>query len=46
MIKYSAEGFEPNTIRFRNANKDVLIMVSPVSANRVYIVMSRKQYVD
>jgi hypothetical protein len=46
MIKYSAEEYDPNTIRFRNANKNVYIMVFPVSANCIYIVVSRMQYVD
>ena len=46
MIKYSPEEYDPNTIRFRNANKNVYIMVFPVSANCIYIVVSRMQYVD
>ncbi len=46
MIKYSVREYNRSTIRFRNANRNAFVMVFPVSANRVYIVMSRTQYVD
>jgi hypothetical protein len=46
MIRYSAQEYDIRTIRFRNAKKNVFIMVFPMSKNRVYIVMSRMQFVD
>jgi len=46
MIRYNSNNYDINTIRLRNTNRTVFVMVFRDSANRVYIVMSRMEYVD
>jgi hypothetical protein len=46
LIKYSTEAFSAETVRFKNRAENVYVMVFPVKNNRVYIVMSRDEYVD
>lgn len=46
LIKYSKANYDPSTIRFRNGAQNVFVMVFRISSNKVYIVMSREEYVD
>lgn len=46
MTRYSVREHNSKTIRFRNSAKTVFVMVFRISNSRVYIVMSRSQYVD
>ena len=46
MVQYSIENYDINTIRFRNKARTVFVMVFRESSKRVYIVMSREEYVD
>jgi hypothetical protein len=46
LIKYSSNAFDPKTVRFRNSERNIFIMIFPEGLNRVYIVMSREEYCD
>lgn len=46
LIKYSKANYDPSTIRFRNGAQNVFVMVFRISSNKIYIVMSREEYVD
>lgn len=46
MIRYSAENYDPGTIRFRNSSQKIFVMVFRKSSGRVYILISRTEYVD
>jgi hypothetical protein len=46
LIRYSKQNYDSNTIRFRNRAQNVFVMVFRISSNKVYIVMSREEYVD
>lgn len=46
LIQYSERMHDPSTIRFKNSSRSIFIMLFRKSPNKVYIVMSRTEFVD
>jgi hypothetical protein len=48
LIKYSKDNFDASTIRFKNSAQNIFVMVfrTRIPKDKIYIIMSREEYVD
>ena len=48
LVKYSKDNYDPSTIRFKNSAQNIFVMVfrTRIPKDKIYIIMSREEYVD
>ena len=48
LIKYSKDNYDASTIRFKNSAQNIFVMVfrTRIPKDKIYIIMSREEYVD